>query len=295
MKEFEGIYAVMLTAYNDEGNIDRKVMSYMTDYLIRSGVHGLVVLGSNGECPYLTHRHQKDVIDAVVESCSGRVPVIVGINERGAEPALEMARYAEAAGADGLLLALPLFYKLDEDAVYGFYEKVCCDVDMPVLYYNFPSATGLALPADSIARICEIDNIVGAKETVTDIGEIEDLVKAMDDDFCVFTGMTLNLAEAMSVGACGAICPLPNIIPKKTVELYEACRSGDKDKAQALQIEILSYAPIMALTPTPHAMLKEALRLLGIPIDVSVKNPLPQLTPAQAKTVMETLDSAGLI
>jgi dihydrodipicolinate synthase/N-acetylneuraminate lyase len=295
MKMFEGIFAVMPTAYNDQGNIDRKVMSQLADYLIRSGIHGLVVLGSNGECPYLTHRHQKDAIDAVVEACSQRIPVIVGINDRGAEPALEMARYAEAAEANGLLLALPLFYRIEEDAVYGFFSKICCDVDIPVLYYNFPSATSLVMSPESIARVCEIDNIVGAKETVADIEEIEGLVKAMDEDFCVFSGMTLNLFDAMSVGACGAICPLPNIIPRKTVELYEAFRLGDKDRAQALQIEVLAYAPLLALTPTPHAMLKEALRLLGIPINVAVKNPLPQLTPAQAKTVMETLESTGLI
>lgn len=295
MKMYEGIFAVMLTAYNDEGNIDRKVMSQMTDYLVRSGVHGLVVLGSNGECPYLTHRHQKDAIDTVVEACSNRIPVIVGVNERGAEPALEMARYAEVAGADGLLLALPLFYKLDEEAVYHFYEKICTDVDMPVLYYNFPASTGLIMSPESIAHVASIENIVGAKETIMDIDELGELVRGTGEDFCVFTGMTLNLVDAMAAGACGAICPLPNIIPKKTVELYEACSSGDKDRARALQIEVLSYAPLLALTPTPHAMLKEAMRLLGIPINVTVKSPLPQLTPAQAKTVMETLESTGLI
>ncbi len=285
----------MLTAYDDEGDIARDVMQRMTDYLIRSGVHGLVVLGSNGECPYLSHRHQMVVIDTVVEAAAGRVPVIVGINERGADPALEMAHYAESAGASGLLLALPLFYKLDEDAVYGFYETVCSGTDLPVLYYNFPANTGLALSPDSIARIAEIENIVGAKETIFEVEEVGKLVKATDDDFCVFTGMTLNLAATMSLGACGAICPLPNIIPKITVELYEACLLGDNDKAQALQIEVMALAPLLALTPTPHAMLKEAMRLLGLSINVDVKSPLPQLSPAQAKTVMETLESTGLI
>jgi 4-hydroxy-tetrahydrodipicolinate synthase len=295
MKKFEGIYTVMLTAYDDEGDIDREVIRRMTDYLIRSGVHGLVVLGSNGECPYLTHRHQIVVIDTIVEASAGRVPVIVGINERGADPALEMAHYAESAGANGLLLALPIFYKLDEDSVYRFYETVCSDIDLPVLYYNFPANTGLTLSPDSIARIAEIENIVGAKETIFDVEEVGELVKITGEDFCVFTGMTLNLAATMSLGACGAICPLPNIIPKKTVELYEACLLGDNESAQALQVEILAYAPLLALTPTPHAMLKEALRLLGLSINVDVKNPLPALTPAQAKTVIDTLESTGLI
>jgi 4-hydroxy-tetrahydrodipicolinate synthase len=295
MKEFKGIFAVMLTAYDDEGDIDREAMKRMVDYLVRSGVHGLVALGSNGECPYLSHRHQMVVIDTVVEAAAGRVPVIVGINERGADPALEMAHFAQSAGADGLLLALPLFYKLDEDAVYGFYETVCGDVDLPVLYYNFPANTGLSLSPQGIARIAEIDNVVGAKETIFDVSEIGELVRLTGEDFRVFTGMTLNLTEAMSLGACGAICPLPNIIPRKTVELYQTLLEGDRERAQALQIEVLAYSPLLASTPTPHAMLKEALRLIGIPINVTVKCPLPPLTPAQAKTTRETLEGNGLI
>jgi len=295
MKMFEGIFAVMLSAYDDHGNVDREAMRYMTDRLIGAGVHGLVVLGSNGECPYLTHHHQKDLIDTVVEDCGKRVPVIVGVNERGVEPALEMAEYAQNAGADGLLLALPLFYKLEEDSVYEFYQKVCGGVSLPVLYYNYPSNTGLALAPESIARIAGIENVVGAKETIFEVDEVRELVEATGDDFCVFTGMTFNLQATMAVGACGAICSLPNIIPEKTVELYEACKSGDPERSITLQNEIYPFAPLLATSPTPHAMQKEALRLLGHPINTSVKSPLPQLTEEQARTVKETLENLGLL
>jgi 4-hydroxy-tetrahydrodipicolinate synthase len=295
MKMFEGIFAVMLSAYDDYGNIDREAMRYLTDRLIGAGVHGLVVLGSNGECPYLTHHHQKDLIDTVVEDCGKRVPIIVGINERGVEPALQVAEYAQQSGADGLLLALPLFYNLEEESVYEFYEKVCGGVSLPVLYYNYPSNTGLTLAPESIARIAEIENVVGAKETIFEVDEVKGLVEATNDDFCVFTGMTFNLQATMAVGACGAICSLPNIIPEKTVELYEACKSGDLERSIALQNEIYSFAPLLAASPTPHAMQKEALRLMGHPINTSVKSPLPQLTEDQAKTVKEALEGQGLL
>jgi len=295
MKMFEGIFAVMLSAYDDYGNIDRESMRYLTDRLVGAGVHGLVVLGSNGECPYLTHHHQKDLIDTAVEGCGKRVPVIVGINERGVEPALQIAEYAQQSGADGLLLALPLFYNLEEESVYEFYEKVCSGVSLPILYYNYPSNTGLTLAPESIARIAEIENVVGAKETIFEVDEVKELVEATDDDFCVFTGMTFNLQATMAVGGCGAICSLPNIIPEKTVELYEACKSGDSERSIALQNEVYSFAPLLATSPTPHAMQKEALRLMGHPINVSVKSPLPQLTEEQAKKVKEILQNQGLL
>lgn len=295
MKRFEGIFAVMLTLYDDLGNIGREAMREMTDYLVEAGVHGLVVLGSNGENPYLTHHHQKDAIDTVVAACGQRIPVIVGVNKRGTEPAADMAQYAEGSGADGILLALHRFYNLDEDAVYGFYEDVCGSIELPVLFYNFPSNTNLVLSPEGIAHIANIDNLVGAKETIFDVDEVRCLVEVTDEDFCVFTGMTFNLVDTMAVGACGAICPVPNFIPRKTVELYDACRDGDAEKADALQKEVYALAPLIASTPTPHAMQKEALRLLGHPVKPHVKSPLPHLTDAQAKLVRETLETAGMI
>jgi 4-hydroxy-tetrahydrodipicolinate synthase len=295
MKRFEGIFTVMVTAYTADGGIDRAAMAEMAGHLIEGGVHGLVVLGSNGECPYLAHSLQRAAIDVVVQTAGRQVPVVVGINERGTEPALEMARYAQAAGAHGLLVALPLFYPLELDAVRRHYQTICSAVDLPVLFYNIPSHSHLYLTPEQIASLAEIDNLVGAKETILDINEVQGLVEATDDDFSVFTGMCLNLTQAMQVGACGAICPLPNIIPRKAVQLYEALALGDMEAAAPLQSAFHAIAVFISGSPTPQALIKEALRLLGHPIRTDVKPPLPQLTTAQAELVRSTLAAAGLL
>ncbi len=296
MKRFEGIFAVMLTAFDEHWEVDFRAMRHMTEYLVGSGVHGLVVLGSNGECPYIGHFKRKNAVDLVVEACAGRVPVIVGINARGLDPALDMAAYAEGAGADGLLVALHRFYPLDEEAVLDFYRRLAEGTRLPILYYNFPTHTGSALSPRSIARIAsEVPSVVGAKETIFDVEEVGELVSSAGEDFCVFTGMSFNLMATMERGACGAICPLPNFAPRLVLDLYEACRAGDREKAEALQSEVYSYAPLLASSPTPHAMQKEALRLMGHPIHPRVMSPLPQLSPDQAKTVREFLSSKGLI
>lgn len=295
MKKFQGIFTVMMTAYGADGGIDMRGMAAMTRYLVDSGVHGLVVLGSNGECPYLTHGLQKAVIDAVVAECQSRIPVIVGINERGTEDAIAMARYARSAGADGALAALHLFYPLDEDAVFAHYEKLCEAVDIPFLYYNFPGNSHLLLTPEQIARIASIPNVVGAKETIFDVDEVRALVDATDDDFSVFTGMCLNLTQTMEVGACGAICPLPNVMPHKAVLLYESLSEGNREIAAPLQADFYTVGPLIAGSPTPHALIKEAMRQLGHDIRVEVKSPLPQLTPQQVSHVHNTLVAAGLL
>lgn len=295
MKKFQGIFTVMVTAYNENGGIDREAMAEMTEFQIESGVHGLVVLGSNGECPYLTHDLQKKAIDVVTETCADRLPVIAGINERGTEAALEMAGYAKKAGVQGLLVALPVFYPLDEDTVYRHYQTIGEEIDIPLLYYNFPSHSHLIFTPEQIARIARIDNVVGAKETIFKTAEIKALIEATTDDFSVFTGICFNLTKTMGFGASGAICPLPNIMPRTAVGLYQALKDGDQDKALSLQTEINKLMPLMAASPAPHAVMKEAIRLLGCSIRVDVKPPLPILTKEQSLLVRNTLIDAGLL
>lgn len=290
MKRFQGIFAVLLTFFDGTGGIDRTAMEHMTDFLIDNGVHGLLVLGSNGECPYLTREQQRDAVEIVVKASAGRVPVIVGVNERGTEPTLEVARYAEELGANGLLAALHVFYQLDERDIYEHYETLCAATSLPVLYYNFPANSGLRLSPRSIARIAEIDGIVGAKMTISEVDQMGELAHLAGEDFCCFSGSTFNLVEAMAAGACGAFCPIPNFAPALVVEMYEAMASGDLERADALQARVSAYAPLMSF-PAPHAVEKEALRMLGHPVGTAVKPPLPQLTPEQAEQVRTTLAS----
>ncbi|MBI4767007.1 MAG: dihydrodipicolinate synthase family protein [Deltaproteobacteria bacterium] len=295
MKKFQGIFTVVPTFYDKTGGIDHPALERLTRHQIDSGVHGLVVLGSNGECPYLTPKLQKSAMETVIRTCAGALPVIVGINERGTEAALETAHYARNAGAGGLLLALPVFYPLDQEAVYRHYETVCNQADLPVLYYNFPSHSHLVLSPEEIARMARIKNMIGAKETIFKTSEMKALVDATNEDFSVFTGTCLNLTKTMGVGVCGAICPLPNVAPQTAVRLYEALKARDAEKSAPLQAEINKLMPLLAGSPTPHALMKEALRLLGHPVRVEVKSPLPQLTPEQAVLVKDTLVQAGLL
>jgi 4-hydroxy-tetrahydrodipicolinate synthase len=295
MKKFEGIFTVMMTVYDHNGGVDRHAMDHVTRSLIAGGVQGLVVLGSNGECPYLIRELQEEAIEAVVKTSDGALPVIVGINERGTEEALAMARYAEDAGADGLLVALPVFYPLEDRQVTAHYEAISGAVSIPVLYYNFPTHTHLSLAPAAIAELAARGLIVGAKETIFDVDEVRELVEATGDDFCAFTGTCLNLTDMMGAGACGAICPLPNFAPEKAVALYRALVAGDKETATLLQSEFFTLGPLLASSPTPHAMLKEALRKLGHPVSTAVKPPLPPLAPGQGELVEQTLKNAGLI
>ncbi len=295
MKRFEGIFTVLPTLYLENGDIDFQAMAELTRSQIEAGVHGLVVLGSYGECPYLTPKHQREAVAVVLETNARTLPVIVGINERGTEPALQMARWAEKMGAHGLLVALPIFYPLDEGSVFGHYQTLCQESGLPVLFYNFPSHTHLQFTPAQISNLASIPGLIGAKETIFKTREVQELVEAVGEDFCVFTGMCFNLTKTMAVGACGAICPIPNVVPGTAVRLYQALRAGDQTLAAALQEEINRLIPLLGGAQAPQALIKEALRLLGHSLQVTVKPPLPQLTSDQARLVKKTLFEAGLL
>lgn len=295
MKTREGIFVVMLSAFRD-GSVDENAMRHMTDHFIAEGAHGLVVLGSNGENPYLTDEDKRRIIDITVNQAGGRVPVVVGTSYMGTEQTIALTAHARDAGAEAAMIGLPIFYKLDVKDVKRHYQRIADEVGLPILYYNFPDATGLKLSPAEIAEIAEIEQVIGAKETILDVEEVGELVKIMKDrkPFAVFSGTALNMVPTMALGACGSIGVVANLAPGKTVEFYNAIKSGDSERTSELQSYMFKFIPIMTASPTPHAMMKHALGQLGHPITTDVKDPLPPITEEQKELVARVLADAGL-
>jgi len=294
MKKLEGIFVVMMSPFEDDV-VDERAMRQMVDHFVGEGVHGLVVLGSNGEYPYLSDEEKRQLIDIVVEQANGRVPVVIGTGYMGTDQTIALTKYARDAGADAAMIALPIYYQLGPEDVRRHFERISSEVGLPILYYNFPDATRLKLTPAEIAELAEIEQIVGAKETILDIDEVGELITLVKKKpFSVFSGTVLNLVPAMERGACGAIGVLPNLIPKHTVELYNAIKSGDAEKTNELQSFIFKFMPLMTASPAPHSIMKEALRQLGHPITVAVKDPLPPLKDEWKNLVSQTLADTAL-
>ncbi len=294
MKTLEGIFVVMMSAQKDDG-IDENAMRQMVDHFVDAGVHGLVVLGSNGEFPYLNDEEKKKIIDVVTDQAKGRVAVVAGTGCMGTDQTIALTKHARDAGADAAMVALPIYYQLDFEDVKRHFRRVADETGLPILYYNFPDATGLKLTPAQIAEIAEIDKVVGVKETIPSIDEIGELVDLMKGkQFSVFSGTALNLMPAMARGAIGAIGVLPNLIPGECVEFYNALKDGDQEKAGELMSFLFKFVPLMTATPTPHAIMKETLRRLGHPITPAVKGPLPPLTEAQGQLITQVLADAGI-
>ncbi len=295
-KRFQGVYPVVFTPLTHEGAVDVPALQKIVDFLIAKGVHGLLILGSNGESPYLTDTEKRQVITAATEVCNGRVPVIVGTTYMGADQTLELGAFARNAGADALLSALPVYYPLEAEEVFGYYRILSDRLDMPILYYHFPMATHLSLSPGQIHRLAAIPNIRGVKESIADLAELAELVeRTRGEDFDVLTGTSINFFFALQSGAHGVICPLANLIPETLVSLWNAFHEGKIKKAEEIQFSFPDLVNVFASTLKPHAMLKEAMRLLGHDMTPVVKSPLPQLTEEQGRFVRENLARAKMV
>lgn len=295
-RRFQGVFPVVLTPLTEGGAVDVPALQKSLDHLIGKGVHGFLVLGSNGESPYLTDEERRQVIVASVEVSKGRIPVVVGTTYMGTDQTVEIGTFARETGADALLAALPVYYPLEEEDVFRHYRILSERVDIPILYYNFPMATHLALSPEQIHRLSSIPNIRGVKESIADMSELAELVELTRDTlFDVLTGTSINFFFALQSGAHGMICPLANLIPERLVSLWDAFQRGAFKEAEEIQFSFPELVTIFASTMRPHALLKEAMRLLGHEMTPVVKNPLPQLTDEQRRFVRENLIKAGMI
>jgi 4-hydroxy-tetrahydrodipicolinate synthase len=294
MRKFEGVYPAMVTPLNRNLEIDEKGLRYEVDYLIKNHVHGLVSLGSSGEFPYLTMDEKKRVIDIVVGQTNCRVPVIVGTSGMGTDEVIMLSRYAKGRGADGLMINLPIYYPLTDDDVFNHYKAISKAVELPILLYDLPFFTHLEMSPELIARLSNIESVVGIKETgpVEKAEEILRMIKKKP--FFVFTGVSFILLDVLRIGGSGVICPIPCIVPGEIVSIYESFKAGHVKKASQLQEKIYGLVSMMAVPVQPPAI-KEAMRQLGHPIQPYVKSPLPRITAAQKDIVRKSLLDLGLI
>lgn len=302
---FEGIYPVVPTTLHDDEQIDHQGLKHMIDYYITSGCHGLVIMGSGGEFPYVTLEERPAIIASAAEANAKRVPLVSGCGFYSLQETLAFFSACEGLPLDGLLVALPTYFPLKFDDVFAYYKEIARRAPCPILYYHFPQMTGLFFSPEQLGRILRIDGIAGMKVSCFCLREMRQLLEQVPaNKFSLFAGVGFLLRHTMAMGGRGVIDPIASFAPHLVVEAYAACKKGDVQRSQELQEKILDMIPIlnsftlpafvqkrgfqvMSHGPRParnsgtaarHAVIKEVIKQLGHPITSRVRTPLPQLT-----------------
>jgi 4-hydroxy-tetrahydrodipicolinate synthase len=296
MGQWEGVFAIMVSAFTREGAIDGNAMRRSMDFVLARGVQGLVFLGSTGEFPYIQLKDKKRLVDVVVDHANGRRPVIIGTSAFGRDDVVELSRYAQDAGADGVMIALPIYYMLSPASIRAHYEAIASAIDLPIVLYNFPATTHLEMTPDIVIQLAEIDTVVGIKESIGDMTQVEAVIKGVKKPFSTFVGGSTFLLEALQLGGAGTADPVANMLPEYVVAVYNAFKAGNRSQATEANNRLKELRAITASAPNAtHAAIKEGMKARGLPIEAIVKPPLPPLTDAQKTQIWQQVEAAGLL
>ena len=293
---FTGIIPPVSTIFTADGQFDKQGTAALIDDLIKAGVDGLFFLGSGGEFSQLGAEERKTIAQFAIDHVDRRVPVLIGTGGTNARETIALSQHAQQAGADGIVVINPYYWKVSEANLIRYFEQVADSVTLPVMLYNFPALTGQDLTLALVKTLADSrSNIVGIKDTIDSVAHLRSMihtVKGAHPHFTVLCGYDDHLFNTLLLGGDGAISASGNFAPQVSVNLLKAWRDNDVAKAAEYHQTLLQI-PQMYQLDTPFVnVIKEAIVLCGRPISTHVlppASPLDAPRKAQLKTLLQQL------
>ena len=275
MKQLRGSYTVMVTPFTSDGaSVDERALRRFVEWQIRSGVPGLIILGSTGEFLSVADDERALLVEATIDQAAGRVPVIVGTAAEWTETAIRYGREAETAGADALMIVPPYYCEPDADEIFLHYRRIGETVSVPIMLYNNPFYANVDLEPALVARLSEIDTVRYIKESSGDISRIQAIRRLAGERMTVFAGF--HAYDSFLLGAEGWVSVSGNVIPEMSAQLFDTTvKEGNHDAGWALYGRM---QPLVDATDGSVARTKAALDLVGMPCGT----PRPPRRPARA-------------
>jgi 4-hydroxy-tetrahydrodipicolinate synthase len=292
-KEFSGIFPYLVTPLDESGKLKENVLRDLVNHLISKGVHGLTPLGSTGEGAYLPWEVKKKVIEVVVETTAGRVPVIAGVNEITTVGAREQASQTESIGADGILVVLPTYFPLRAQQVVEHFRAVARAVSCPVALYTNPKFAMWDFTVETLRQLAEEANIRYLKDASGNIGKLMTIVTRLGDRFKIFSATAHVPVFVLMLGGVGWMAGPACLIPEQSIALYElACR---KRWEEALELQKKLWPLNVAFQRySLAACVKAGLEMQGFPVGPPLP-PQQQLNEEGKKVVSQILRNIGAL
>ncbi len=290
-----GILPAMVTPLNDREEVNEKALRSLVDFLVDSGVHGIFVVGSQGEAYALSQDEKKKVMETAVEQTAKRVPVYAGTGAVTTSEAVELTQMAEKIGVDAVSVITPYFLSPSQEELYEHYKTIANSTSLPILLYNNPGKTGGVNISIGLAeRLSQIENIVGIKDSSGDMTLTGEYIrKTKGKGFSVLAGRDTLILSTLLYGGSGAISATANVAPKIAVDIYEHFVKGDIEKAREAQFALAPLRVAFELGTFP-VVIKEALKIIGIDAGPA-KSPVKDLSDAKRQELKEILKGMGLL
>lgn len=263
MALFKGAGVALITPMHEDGSVNFEALKEIIEEQIEKGTDAIISVGTTGEAATLSVEEHVEVIAYTTKVVNHRIPLIAGTGSNCTESAVELSRQAEEVGADGLLLVTPYYNKATQKGLYQHFKTIAESVSIPSILYNVPGRTGMSIEAKTMAALYhDVKNIIGVKDASGDVGKTLDLMRLVDEDFCLYSGEDGLILPLLAAGSLGVISVLSNVAPKETHDICAKWFAGDLEGARKEQLRALPLirALFSEVNPIP---VKAAMNLQG--------------------------------
>jgi 4-hydroxy-tetrahydrodipicolinate synthase len=290
---FGSVVTAMVTPFRDDHSLDLDGAQRLAAHLLDHGSDALVVAGSTGESPTLTHAEKLDLFRAVIDVARGRGGVLCGTGTYNTAETIELSRDAERLGADGLLVVTPYYSKPPQRGLLEHFTQVAGSVELPVVAYNIPGRTGIRIEHDTLLQMAGVSNIVGVKDSTGDFQAISKLISEAPPDFEVYSGDDWATFGYLCLGAVGVVSVAAHVVGDRIHHLTDLVQSGDIPAARKVHEELSPLFNALFITTNPIPV-KTALEILGLPAGPP-RLPLVPATRDERARIERALADAGVL
>jgi 4-hydroxy-tetrahydrodipicolinate synthase len=290
---FQGSQVALVTPFRD-GKVDEVKLRELVEFHAKHGTDGIVACGTTGEDPGLSHDEHERVVELIIQSAAGRMPVIVGTGSNSTAHAIALTRHAERAGAQAALVVNPYYNKPTQEGLYRHFRAVAESTALPVFVYNIQSRTAVNVETDTLVRLVrDCRNVVGVKEASGSLDQMSQVVAACGPEFIVLSGDDNVTLPLMAIGGRGVISVIANIVPREVSELTHAALDGDWKRARELHYKLfpLARAAFIETNPIP---IKEAMAMAGL-LEPEFRLPMCRMSEANRERLRAVLRPYGLV
>lgn len=291
MAIFEGSGVALITPFKDNG-VDFEKLKELLEWHVKEGTDAIIICGTTGEATTMTEKEKKDVIKFTVDTINKRIPVIAGSGSNNTLAAIEMSKYCESVGVDGLLVITPYYNKTNSNGLFKHFEAINNSVNTPIIVYNVPGRTGVNITPENLVKLSSLSNVVAIKEASGNISQVAKIA-AMCKDIDIYSGNDDQIIPIMSLGGKGVISVLANVIPNKVHKMTRDYLDGNVKEACNIQLDTLELTNNLFIETNPIPV-KTALNLIGKEVG-PLRLPLYDMDEKNENTLKETLKKYNLL
>lgn len=293
MSIFKGSAVAIVTPFNKNNKVDYEKLKELLEWHIEEKTDAIVICGTTGEASTMSKEEKENTIKFTVDTVNKRIPVIAGTGTNNTETSIEMSKYAESVGVDGLLVITPYYNKTTNKGLSKHFEAINNSVNTPIILYNVPSRTGVNITPKQLLELTKLNNIVAIKEASGNISQVAEMKSLCRDKLDFYSGNDDQIIPIMSLGGIGVISVLANVMPREVHDMAQAYLDSDIKKALNLQLNTMDIISKLFIETNPVPV-KTALNIMGKEVG-NLRLPLCEMDDNNLNLLIGTLRKYNLI